>query len=60
VNKEAIDLFHEDIDASVIVVPNPREEVVDGFFQGVFEVHSKRYSAPENLLRNSIQNLVIE
>jgi hypothetical protein len=42
VNEEVVDLFHEVIDASVIVVPYPREKVIDGFFQGVFEVRSKR------------------
>ena len=30
-----IDFFHEAIDATVIVVSNPREKVVDGFFQGM-------------------------
>jgi hypothetical protein len=42
VNEEVIDLFHEVIDATIIVVPNPRKQVVDGFFQRVFEVRSKR------------------
>jgi hypothetical protein len=44
VNEELIDLFHEVIDASVIVVPNRREKVVYGFLhlQGMFEVRSKR------------------
>jgi hypothetical protein len=37
-----VNFFHEVIDAPVIVVPNPREKVVDGFFQRVFEVRSKR------------------
>ena len=37
-----IDLFHEVIDATIIVVSNPREQVVNGFFQGMFEVRSKR------------------
>jgi predicted HAD superfamily phosphohydrolase YqeG len=35
VNKEVIDFFHEAIDATVIVVSNPREKVVDGFFHTV-------------------------
>jgi len=33
VNQEVIDFFHEAIDATIIVVSNPREKVVDGFFQ---------------------------
>ena len=41
-NKEVIDFFYEAIDATVIVVSNPREKVVDGFSQGVFGVRSKR------------------
>lgn len=28
-----VDLFHKVIDATIIVVPNPREKVIDGFFQ---------------------------
>jgi hypothetical protein len=42
VNEEVVDLFDKVINAAVIVVPNPRGEVVDGFFQGMFEVRSKR------------------
>jgi hypothetical protein len=42
VNEEVVDLFHEVIDAPVIVISNPRKEVVHGLFQGVFEVRSKR------------------
>jgi hypothetical protein len=42
VNEEVVDLFHKVIDATIIVVSNPREEIVHGFFQGVFEVRSKR------------------
>jgi hypothetical protein len=42
VNEEVVDLFHEIFDATIIVVPNPREKVVDGFFQGMLEVRSKR------------------
>ena len=34
--------LHEVINITIIVVSNPREEVVDGFFQGIFEVRSKR------------------
>jgi len=41
VNKEVIDLFHEIIDATIIVISNPQGKVVDGFFQRVFEVHPK-------------------
>ena len=48
VDEEVVDLFHEVINASVIVVPNPPEEVVDGFFQGVFEVRSKASSLRAN------------
>jgi hypothetical protein len=33
VREEVADLFREVINASVIVVSNPREEVVDGFSQ---------------------------
>ncbi|EMA30945.1 hypothetical protein C445_15366 [Halobiforma lacisalsi AJ5] len=40
-NAEVIDLGHEVIDATIIVVPNLREKVVDGFLQGMFEVRSK-------------------
>jgi len=36
-----INLGHEVINIAVIVVSNPREKVVDGFFQGVFEARSK-------------------
>ena len=43
-NEKVVDLFHEVIDVTIIVVPNPREKVVDGFFQRVFEVRSKRYA----------------
>jgi hypothetical protein len=42
VNEEVVDPFDKVIDASVIVIPNPREKVVDGLFQGVFYVRSKR------------------
>jgi hypothetical protein len=31
-NEEVVDLFHKVIDAPIIVVPNPREKVVHGFF----------------------------
>ena len=41
-NEEVIDLGHEVIDATIIVVSNPREMVVDVFFQGMFKVRSKR------------------
>ena len=41
-NEEVVDLFHEVIDATVIVVSNPREKVVHRLFQGMFEVRSKR------------------
>jgi hypothetical protein len=37
-----VNFFHEVIDAPVIVVPNPRQKVVDRLFQGMFEVRSKR------------------
>jgi hypothetical protein len=42
VNEEVVDLGHEVIDAPIIVVSNPREKAVDGLFQGMFEVRSKR------------------
>jgi hypothetical protein len=42
VDEEVVDLFYEIFGATIIVVPNPREKVVDGFFQEVFEVCSKR------------------
>jgi exodeoxyribonuclease VII large subunit len=35
-------LFHEVIDATIIVVSNSREKIVHRLFQGVFEVCSKR------------------
>jgi hypothetical protein len=41
VNEEAIDLFNEVIDATIIVVSNPREKVVNGFFQGMLKIRSK-------------------
>ena len=46
-NEEVVDLFHEVINITIIVVSNPREEVVDGFFQGIFEVRSKRLMIKE-------------
>jgi hypothetical protein len=42
VNEEVVDLVHEVFDATIIVVPNPREKIVNGFFQGVLKVRSKR------------------
>jgi hypothetical protein len=33
VNEEVVDLVYEVIDASVIVIPDPREKVVDCFFR---------------------------
>jgi hypothetical protein len=42
VNEEVVDLGHKLLNALLIVVPNPREKVIDGFFQGMFEVRSKR------------------
>jgi len=45
VNEEVIGLFHKVINVTIIVVSNPREQVVDGFFQGMFEVRSKRLMA---------------
>jgi hypothetical protein len=42
VNEEVVNLGHQVIDTAIIVVSYPREKVVDGFFQGVFEVRSKR------------------
>jgi hypothetical protein len=33
VNEEVVDLVHEVIDVTIIVVPDPREMVVHGFFQ---------------------------
>ena len=47
-NEEVIDLSHEVIDATIIVVSNPREQVVNGFFQGMFEVRSKASSLRAN------------
>jgi len=41
VNGKVVNLAHEVIDATIIVVPTPREKVVDGFFQRMFEVRSK-------------------
>ena len=41
-NEEVVDLVHEVIDVTIFVVPDPREKVVHGLFQGVFEVRSKR------------------
>jgi len=35
VNEEVVDLLHEVIDATIVVVSNPREKVVNGFFQRV-------------------------
>jgi hypothetical protein len=42
VNEKVVDLLHKVIDATIIVVSNPREQVVNGFLQGMFEVRSKR------------------
>jgi hypothetical protein len=42
VNEEVVDLGYKLVNALLIVVPNPREKVMDGFFQGMFEVRSKR------------------
>jgi hypothetical protein len=33
-----VDLFHEVIDATTIIVPNPLEKVVHGFLQRMLEV----------------------
>jgi len=60
VNEEVIDLLDEVIDATIVVVSNPREKVVNGFFQRVFEVRSKRYSNSGKLLRNSTHEWVTE
>jgi len=32
VSEEVVDLFHEVINITIIVVSNPREKIVDGFF----------------------------
>jgi hypothetical protein len=42
VNEEVVDLAHEVIDVAIFVVPDPREKVVHGLLQGMFEVRSKR------------------
>jgi hypothetical protein len=42
VNEEVVNLAHEVIDATIIVVPNPRKKVLDGFFQGMFKIRSKQ------------------
>jgi len=42
VNEEVVSIFHKVIDATIIVVSNPREKVVHCFLQGMFEVRSKR------------------
>jgi len=42
VNEEVVNLGHEVFDATIIVVPNPGEKVVDGFLQGMLKVRSKR------------------
>ena len=41
-NEEVIDLFYEVIDTTIIVVSNLGEKVVNGFFQGMLNVRSKR------------------
>jgi hypothetical protein len=42
VSEEMVDLLDEVIDAAVTVVPNQREKTIDGFFQKIFRVRSKR------------------
>ena len=54
-NEEVVNLFHEVIDAMIIVVSNPPEEIVNGFFQEVLEVCSKRTRSSELFLRLSTQ-----
>jgi hypothetical protein len=41
VHEEVVDFGHKLLNALLIVVPNPREKVIDGFFQGMFEVRLK-------------------
>ena len=41
-NEEVIDVFDEIINTTIIDVSNLGEKVVNGFFQGVLKVHSKR------------------
>jgi len=48
VNEEVVDFLHEVFDATLIVVPNPREKVVDGFLQRMLEVRSKASSLRAN------------
>jgi hypothetical protein len=49
-----VNLVHEVIDASVIVVSNPRERVAEGLFQGVFEACSKGLLAKASWVPNSL------
>ena len=42
VYEEVVDLLHKVVYVSIAVVPHPGEDVIDGFFQRMFEVRSKR------------------
>jgi hypothetical protein len=42
VGEEVVDFVPEMINVSVIIISNPREKIVDGLFQGVFKLRSKR------------------
>ena len=37
-----VKFLHEVIDFLIVVIPDPRQEIVDSFLQGVFEGRSKR------------------
>ena len=47
-NEKVVDLLHKVIDVTIIVVSDPREQVVNGFLQGMFEVRSKSSSLRAN------------
>ena len=36
-NEKVVDLFDKVIEATIIVISNPGEKVVNGFLQGMFE-----------------------
>ena len=56
-----VKFLHEVIDFLIVGIPDPRQEIVDSFFQGVFEGRSKASSlraAFEHSLKEAVYNLL--
>jgi hypothetical protein len=52
VEEEVVDLFHQSVKIAVWLVAYPREHVVDGLFEAVFELCSERRGFRDESLRD--------